>query len=158
MKLAADAHAHIESFLREYFVDNTLRLPPVTLHCGYLAAHLTGLLKIGAITLGRRVVIAPALVRREKERLTIPGWLIAHEAVHVLQYERAGYARFLASYLKEYWQALRAQRCWNSLARMNAYLAIKQECEAREAQNAYQDWQHKQRGIKALDTGAGIYK
>jgi hypothetical protein len=89
MKLAADAHAHIESFLREYFVDNTLRLPPVTLHCGYLAAHLTGLLKIGAITLGRRVVIAPALVRREKERLTIPGWLIAHEAVHVLQYERA---------------------------------------------------------------------
>jgi len=72
---------------------------------------VTRTLKIGASTFGRRVLVSPALARRDaSQRLIVPGWLVAHEAVHVLQYERAGFVGFLVSYLKGYRRALREQK------------------------------------------------
>jgi hypothetical protein len=98
-------------------------------------------LKISAITFGRRVIVSPALVRRDdRRRLIIPGWLLAHEAIHVLQYERNGFLRFLIAYLRAYLRALREQKGIGAAARMNAYLAIEEEQSAREAERAYRVW------------------
>lgn len=142
MKLAAVSHAQLQSFLRYHFKDDTLIVPAIYLYTGNFARFVTRTLKIGAITFGRHVLVSPALVRRDAEQqsLIVPGWLVAHEAVHVLQYEQAGFIGFLVSYLKGYGRALRGQKGYGSAARMNAYLAIEEEQAARVAERAYRMW------------------
>jgi hypothetical protein len=141
MRLDSNSHRLIESFLRERFRMDALRLPPVFLYRGRVARWVTGAFSIGAITFGRHIMVAPRMVTRDGSgRLLIPGWLVAHEATHVWQYEQAGFLGFLISYLKEYWRALRAQGKWGREARQVAYLAIEQEREARESEVAYARW------------------
>jgi hypothetical protein len=141
MKLAAESHTRLESFLREHLRDREMRLPPITIYSGFVARLLTSAFKIGAITFGRRVFVSPRLVKDDEVgRPTLPGWLAAHEAIHVLQYERAGFLRFLVTYLRGYGRALRAGGSWNAAAREAAYLAIAEECAAREAEAAYWTW------------------
>ena len=142
MLLAAESHKQIEAFLREHFGNRTLNLPPIHIYTGRFSRWLTRSFHILAITFGRRIFIAPKIVVRDGEnRLTVPADLIAHEATHVLQYEQAGFIGFLISYLKEYWRALRSQRQgWGTAARHSAYLAIRQEAEARQAEMAYATW------------------
>ncbi len=141
MKLADESHARIEGFLREHLKEPELRLPPIKVHGGALARCATRALKIGAITFGRHVFISPNWVERKAGgRRTAPGWLIAHEAVHVLQYEREGWLRFLLNYVLDYWRLLRASGGWDAAARMAAYLAITKESAAREAEDAYKIW------------------
>lgn len=141
MKLAAVSHAQLQSFLRHHFKDATLNVPHIYVYTGSFARLITHALKISAITFGRRVLVSPALVGRDADQyLVVPGWLVAHEAIHVLQYEQAGFIGFLVSYLKNYWQALREQKGYGSAARMNAYLAIEEEKMAREAERAYRAW------------------
>jgi hypothetical protein len=141
MLLAAASHEHLEGFLREHFHDPALRLPPLFFYNSRLLGWLVRAFHLGAITLGRRVFVLPGYVKRDAEgRLTIPGWLAAHEATHVLQYERAGLAGFLGLYLRGYWRALRAQKKWNAVAHQAAYLAIMEEREAYEAEKAYATW------------------
>jgi Domain of unknown function (DUF4157) len=131
----------MEEFLRERFRLETLKLPSVSVYRGRVARWLTVTFRIGAITFGRRIFVAPKLVTLDEAgKLKIPGWLIAHEATHVWQYESAGFARFLFSYLRGYWRALRAQQKWGREARQAAYLAIREECEARESETAYAVW------------------
>jgi hypothetical protein len=87
-------------------------------------------------------------LRRDRcGRLCVPGWLAAHEATHVLQYERVGFVGFLLLYLKGYWRALRSQKRWNSAAHMTAYLAIKEELEAREAEIAFAAWSRERNAL-----------
>ncbi|HKS26612.1 MAG TPA: DUF4157 domain-containing protein [Pyrinomonadaceae bacterium] len=139
MKLAAPSHEHLENFLREFYQDSTLRLPIIRFHGGALARLVTRALRIGAITFGRHVLISPELIKTDSSgRRSAPGWLVAHEAVHVLQYEREGYARFLMHYLMGYWRALRESGKWGREARMNAYLSIAEERAAQEVERAYQ--------------------
>jgi len=141
MRLSPAAHERLEKFLGGHLGEPGLRLPPIHLHSGRVARLLTGALKIGAMTVGRHIFIAPRLlVRGEDGQLSAPGWLIAHEATHVWQYEQAGFLGFLISYLKEYWRALRAQGKWGREARQVAYLEIEQEREARESETAYALW------------------
>jgi hypothetical protein len=142
MLLAAESHKQIEAFLRDHFGSSALKLPPVYIYAGRFSRWLTGSFHILAITFGRRIFIAPKIMARDaRNRLTVPADLIAHEATHVLQYERAGFIGFLVSYLNEYWRALRSQRQgWGDAARHSAYLAIKQEAEARQAEMAYATW------------------
>jgi Domain of unknown function (DUF4157) len=141
MRLAVDSHRLIEEFLRERFGLETLKLPPLSLYHGRVARWVTSTFRIGAITFGRRIFVAPKMVTTDATgRLRIPGWLVAHEATHVWQYECAGFAGFLASYLAGYWRALRGQRKWGREARQAAYLAIREECEARESETAYAVW------------------
>lgn len=128
--------------------DESLRLPPVHLYNGSVARCLTHTFNISAITFGRRVFIRPELIKEEPEgRLLAPAWLVAHETTHVLQYERAGFAGFLLRYLLDYWHSLRRKKKWNAAARMEAYHAIKMECAAREAEDAYAVWAERQVGI-----------
>ncbi|MBD0371499.1 MAG: DUF4157 domain-containing protein [Pyrinomonadaceae bacterium] len=140
MKLARESHRRLEKFFREYFNDPQLKLPPIFLHRGRLARLVTKRLRIGAITVGRHIFIAPERVVEADGNLSTKGWLIAHEATHVLQYEYAGYIRFFLRYFYNYWVALRGSEAWDGEARMKAYLAIEAERIAHEVERAYQAW------------------
>lgn len=140
MKLARESHQRLEKFFREYFDDSQLRLPPIHLHRGRLARLVTKQLRIGAITFGRHIFVSPDRVTEAGGDLSTKGWLVAHEATHVLQYEREGHVRFLLRYFYGYWRALKESGKWDREARMNAYLSIEAEREAREVERAYQAW------------------
>ena len=93
---------------------------------------------MSGITFGRHVFVRSSFVKRDAAgRATMPGWLLVHEATHVLQYEERGFARFLRGYLRGYWRALRAGRRWDAAGHMAAYRAIAEEREARAAERAY---------------------
>jgi hypothetical protein len=138
MKLSRAAHEEVESFLREYRGEPGLKLPRFSIHAGAGALAVMWFVRMGAITLGRHVFVSPPLVRRDSRgRFSLAGWLVVHEAVHVLQYEERGFAGFLFKYLLGYWRALGGERGWNAAARMAAYMEIAEEREARAAERAY---------------------
>ena len=138
MLLAAESHERLERFFREHFSDPLLKLPPLYFYRSRILLWLGRPFHLGAITFGRRIFVLPEYIRRDMEgRLTIDGSIAAHEATHVLQYERAGWMGFLILYLRGYWRALRAQGRLSGAAHMTAYLAIREETEAREAEEAY---------------------
>ena len=88
--------------------------------------------------MGRHDFVRPTLLKRDESgSVTLPGWLVVHEAAHVLQYAEKGFVRFLAGYLRGYWRALREGGRWDAVGRMAAYKAIAEECEARAAEHAY---------------------
>ncbi|HEV2708073.1 MAG TPA: DUF4157 domain-containing protein [Pyrinomonadaceae bacterium] len=141
MRLSADSHRRVERFLREHLGEPGLVLPPIEIYAGRFARWVTKALKVGAVTFGRHILFSPhKLVRDEAGRLVAPGWLVAHEALHVVQFEREGHARFLWGYVSEFWRLLRAGGAWGAEARNAAYLAISKELEAVEAQRAYRMW------------------
>jgi hypothetical protein len=148
MKLARESHQRLEKFFREYFDDPQLKLPPIHLHRGRVARFVTKQLRIGAITIGRHILLSPSRVTQADGNLSTKGWLVAHEATHVLQYEQAGYVRFFFRYFYGYWVALRAGRKWDREARMNAYLSIEAERIAHEVERAYQAWSDR---LQSLD-------
>lgn len=141
MRLASASHELLEAFFRRHNNDESLALPRIVLNTGRFAAWLTRTFRIGAITLGRRVFIAPRLLTRNASGQTCaPAPLIAHESAHVLQYERAGWARFLCRYVREYIAGLKREG--GNLAERHgaAYRAISFEREARAAERAYDAW------------------
>ena len=139
MRLSDESHSHVEQFFRAHRGDAGLVLPRIRLHGGVCARLLMlASAGMGAMTLGRHVFVRPGLLRRDAAgRLTLPGWLVIHEAAHVLQYAERGFVRFLAGYLRGYWRALREGGRWDAPGRMAAYLAIEEEREARRAEDAY---------------------
>lgn len=141
MQLTAEARAHLESFFRAHLCDEQLTLPAVSIHTGPFARVLTRTFSIGAITFGRHVFVAPTFLPSSlaAHRL-LPGWLLAHEVMHVLQYERAGMTRFLSAYLREYARALKREPRLNGAAHWSAYRAITHEAEAYTAEAAYRAW------------------
>lgn len=140
MKLARESHRRLEKFFREYLNDPKLLLPPIYLHRGRIARLVTKQLGTGAITFGRHILFSPDRVTQADGDLRAEGWLVAHEATHVLQYEHEGYVRFFLKYLYGYWRALHKGRKWDGQARINAYLAIAEERAALEAEQAYKEW------------------
>src|SRR5687767_6460062 len=138
MKLSPEAHEEVESFLKEFTGDPDLRLPRFSIHAGPGARLVMSFVRMGAITLGGHVFVSPRLVRRDaRGRVSIVGWLVVHESVHVLQYRERGFAGFLFKYLRGYWGARRRGRSRRAGARMAAYMEIDEECEARAAERAY---------------------
>jgi hypothetical protein len=159
MRLAPESHKQIESFLREYLKDEGLKLPPVFIYSGRFARWLTETLSILAITFGRRIFIAPKVIKLdESSHLTVPASLIAHEAVHVVQYHRAGVIGFFFSYLREYFGVLRKQKQgWGKAARTAAYFGIEHELEAYAAEAAYASWRPLQKMLeKQQESGVRI--
>ena len=147
MRLSAESHRKVEEFFRAFRGEPGLRLPPVKVYAGGFSRLLLDSIGMGAITFGRRVFVSPRMtVRDKKGRRAIHGWLLVHEAAHVLQYEEAGFVKFLLEYLRDYWRGLRAGGGLGGAARMAAYMAIRAEREAREAEQAYRSFK---------ETGAG---
>ena len=148
MRLTVEGHAHMERFFRLYLRDEHLRLPVVLVHANQWTRTLTKPFRFGAITFGRHVFVATKLaVRDGDERMRVPGWLLAHELMHVVQYERAGMRRFLSAYLREYAQAMRRGRRLNTAGHWLAYRAIAQEAEAYAAEAAYQQWEERMESL-----------
>lgn len=140
MKLAKESHQRLEEFFREHLHDSQLELPPIYIHSGRVARIVTKQLKVGAMTVGRHIFLSPQRVTKAGNVITAPGWLVAHEATHVLQYEEDGFLRFFFKYLMGYWRALRQSGKWDYEARMKAYLTIAEEQAAHEVERAYQEW------------------
>jgi hypothetical protein len=144
MRLSAETHREVEDFFRRHTGEAGLRLPPVEIHAGLLADLITRANGIRGITIGRHVFVRSRLVERDDAgRAKINSRLLVHEAAHVLQYERHGHFRFFRAYLRGYWRALRAGGRWDKAGRTAAYLAIAEECEAREAELAFVTEQEK---------------
>ena len=140
MRLAEGSRAELELFFREFLRDANVRVPRVRLYAGRGALWLTRAARIAAIALGRRVFVAPSLVRRRVDGLGMPGPLAAHEVAHVLQYERVGAFRFLFRYLREYGAGLWRAGKIDAGSRTRAYLDISFEQEARAAEQAFAVW------------------
>lgn len=152
MRLSPKSQQLVEEFLRERFRLETLQLRPIYIYHGRLALWITRTFRIGGITFGRHIFIAPGMITRDESgTLTVPGWLLVHEATHVWQYQLAGFIGFLVSYLGGYWRALRVEGKWDTDARTKAYLAIREECDARESEAIYSAWvaEKKRQAMKA---------
>ena len=138
MRLSDESHSHVEQFFRAHRGDAGLVLPRIHFHGGVFARLLMLSAGMSAMTLGRHVFVRPGLFRRDvRGRVTLPGWLVVHEAAHVLQYAERGFVRFLLAYLGGYWRALREGGRWDAAGRMAAYMAIAEEREASVAEHAY---------------------
>ena len=141
MYLAKSTHEKFEEFYRDFFEDREMSVPKIEIYARRGAGLITRLLNINGITFGRRIFIRPQLMKRsEDERLYAPKALIAHELAHVLQYQKLGFFKFLYTYLKGYWQALKLKEKWDLNARMEAYLEIPHEVEARQFAADFLAW------------------
>ena len=141
MRLAEESRARLERFFRSYEGDEELRLPSIHVHAGFWSDRLTRVLRIAALTLGRRVFVSRKVVGRNVDgQLMIPGWLLAHEAAHVRQFQQAGFLPFLFNYVREYLTLLMRGGKFDARARTEAYEQITREREAREAEAAYLKW------------------
>jgi len=143
VRLSAESHRRVEEFFREFRGEPGLRLPPVKVYSCVLSRLLLDSIGMGAITFGRRVFVSPRMVVKDgRGRRAVHGWLLVHEAAHVLQYEEAGFFKFLLKYLRDYWRELPAGEKWklSGAARIAAYAAIPAEREALEAEHAYRSF------------------
>lgn len=140
MRLDEDSCAKLELFFREFLRDDNVRLPRMRFYTGPVAHWVTRAGRIGALTLGRRVFVAPSMLSRENGLARMSGRLLAHEVAHVLQYERVGTARFLLRYLQEYFAGLWRAGNLDAGSRMGAYLDISFEREARTAEREFMSW------------------
>ena len=79
---------------------------------------------IKGVTHWKWVLVDPELLKGDRQRLAR---LVIHELVHVRQYREAGYVRFMAGYIWEYWRGR-----FTGKDGRQAYLDISSEVEARE--------------------------
>lgn len=150
MRLAASSQ--IEDFFRAHFNDPSLILPPIKIHSSAIINSLLRLQSISAITLGTHIFVdSNCFVRDGDGRVLMPSWLAVHEATHVLQFARAGWRRFLGVYLGDYFRELRAQmtNAGRAKTRLEAYLAIAYEREARETEEKFRKWKKEVRSLES---------
>lgn len=141
MRLSRRTHKKFETFFRQYFEDDKLKLPDIEIYIKRGAGIITRLLAVEGITIGRHIFIKPSVARhRSKDSFSIGKNLLAHELTHVLQYQKLGFFGFLIDYLKEYFSGLKRKKKWNSRARMEAYWEISHEVEARKTAEQFVEW------------------
>ena len=141
MRLAGESQARLERFFRWYRRDEALRLPALSVHAGFCSHNLTKAFGVAAITIGRHVFVSRKVVGRDaRGQLTMPGWLLAHEAAHAAQFQQAGFLPFVFNYAREYVTFLAREGKIDARARAEAYEQISREREAREVEVAYLDW------------------
>lgn len=134
MKLSRQTQKKFETFFRQQFEDERLRLPEVEIYIKRGSGIVTKILKVDGITIGRHIFIKPSFAKyNSKNSITISKKLLAHELTHVLQYQKLGFIGFLVDYLKEYLIGLKRKKKWDLQARTEAYWEIPHEVEARNA-------------------------
>lgn len=140
--MAYESRQKIEKFFREYLGDENFSLPEICFFAGKLSGFLAFVLKIHGITIGKHIFLAPELITLNQDnRKLLPKNLAIHEIVHVLQYRREGFFRFLLKYLTDYWRNLQKKRDWSAISRLEAYREISFEIEAREIAGQYLKWE-----------------
>ncbi len=141
MKLSRPTHHQLERFFREYFADESLKLPQIQIYVKRGAGLITKFLRVHGITLGRHIFIKPSMAKYDqKKRLQISKNLLAHEVTHVVQYQQLGFFGFLFKYLKDYFVILRGKKKWDVFSRMEAYREIPHEIEARDSAQKFVEW------------------
>ena len=141
MKLAEKSRLKIEEFFREYLEDDAFQLPEIYFYGGKFTHYLTSYLKIEGITIGRRIYILPSNFRAtENKILRIDEELAVHEIVHVLQYRREGFWKFLLKYLRSYRTNLKGKEQRTAFAKAEAYFEIPYEIEARQIASSFSAW------------------
>jgi hypothetical protein len=143
MRLAAESRLLIEQFFRAQFGDPQVELPPIKVYGNALINYFLRWQRVGAITFGSCVFVDSAYFARDTNgRMMMPGWLMAHEATHVLQFARDGWVKFLTAYLRDYVRELFAQQSGvrRAEARVNAYRAIAAERQAHEMEKRFKEW------------------
>jgi hypothetical protein len=145
MRLAEESQARLERFFRSFEQDETLHLPPVFIHTGFLSHWLTKILRVAAITIGCHVFVSRDILQRDAgESIAISGGLLAHEVAHVRQFEQEGFLPFICNYVREYLTLVSRGGKLNSKARLEAYQQIGPEREARSVEAAYLEWREHQ--------------
>lgn len=138
MKLSRNAHQNFERFFREYFRDEELKLPEIQIYFRRGSMFFTKILMVDGIAFGRHIFIKPKYLRRDESgRWLAEKDLIAHELAHTLQYQRHGAVGFFYSYINGFFRALRRKRKWDFQSRVEAYLEIPHEIEARDCAAAF---------------------
>ena len=138
MHLDKISHSRFEKFFRDFYGDEELILPAIHIYSRRVSLIVTTVLQVNGITIGRHIFIHPKFTRRdEQNRLCAPKALIAHELTHSMQYAKQGFFGFLKTYLGAYWKFLRKSEKWDFQTRMQAYLDIPQEIEARRAARVF---------------------
>lgn len=138
MHLDKISHSRFEKFFRDFYGDDELILPEIHIYSRRVSLIVTTVLQVNGITIGRHIFIHPNFTRRdEQNRLCAPKALIAHELTHSVQYSRQGFFGFLKTYLGAFWKLLRKSEKWDFQTRMQAYLDIPQEIEARRAARVF---------------------
>ncbi len=141
MKLSRKSQRQLEIFFREYFNNENLKLPKIENYAKRGAWLVTKILGIDGITFGRHIFIKPSLLKNNTgEQLSISKVLIAHEVAHILQYQKYGVFGFFYSYLKGFFAALKQKKKWDFISRIEAYLEIPHEIEARICAAKFVEW------------------
>lgn len=146
MRLSEQSHQELESFFREFYCDDNLKLPEIKIYIRGGSRIIVKLTSVYAITFGRFIFVKTDLLTRNLENeLCISKELLAHETTHVLQYRRLGWFGFFYTYLKGYWKALKQKEKWDFNARTEAYLEIPHEVEARVCGAEFLEWRKKRK-------------
>jgi hypothetical protein len=123
----------LEAFLRAE-ADPSASLGLVWLAAGHAGALVARVAGASAITLGQLVCLsqehAALLRQRPQGALEALGPLLVHEAVHVWQWRRDGFAWFPLKYLYYYFTTLYQLRSFDRRTRDEAYRRIPAEQEA----------------------------
>jgi hypothetical protein len=144
MKLAKNSHQIIEEFFQEYFKDSDFKLPDIYFFDGKLSMIVSTILQIQGIAIGKKIFLSPQAVFFGKQsKKSASKGLIIHEITHVLQYRREGFFSFLFKYFYHYWKNLQKKRDWSSISRLEAYLEIPYEIEARKIAKEFNKWYEK---------------
>ncbi len=103
MNLSENSHKIFAEFFHKYELCETFEFPEIQVYSRKGSQILTSILNVEGITFGRHIFVQPKYVRRDdKSRLQIRRKLIAHELVHVLQYQMVGFAKFLFNYVRDF--------------------------------------------------------
>ncbi|MEK7724056.1 MAG: DUF4157 domain-containing protein [Acidobacteriota bacterium] len=141
MRLAPKTHQQLETFFRQYFDDESLKLPIIKIYSGRRANLITKLIGVDGITIGRRIIIKPKLIKPdENNRFCMSKNLLSHEVTHVLQYQKLGFLSFLYKYFSDYFINLKSRKKLNATARLESYWEIPHEIEARDAAKKFVEW------------------
>jgi hypothetical protein len=141
MKLAEDSQHKLQTFFREVLSNENFQLPKINFYTGKFTRMFTLILRVHGITFGRHIFIKPNLITKDtanRRKLSLE--LVAHEIVHVLQYKKEGFIKFLYKYLSSYWRNLQTKKNWNAASRHEAYREIPFEREAREIAAKFVEW------------------
>lgn len=141
MKLSRELHQQIEIYFRNYFADGDLKLPEVQIFVRRGAWFLSRFLAVDGVTLGRFIFIRPNLIKKNaKNRLIISKTLLVHELTHTMQYQKSGFLPFIYHYFKAFFVNLAHKKKWDFHSRLESYLEIPHEIEARDAAEKFLVW------------------
>jgi hypothetical protein len=144
MRLSEHAHKLFAAFFSAQKICDSNDFPDVRIYAKRGSWLLTNLIMVDGITFGRHIFINPKFVSRDVEnRLLVSKKLLAHELVHVLQYQQEGVWGFLIDYAGDFLVIFRKKDKWSLRSWFESYQEIRHETEARNVAAKFTRWLRK---------------